>query len=458
MMIDMIILSFFREKFVLISNVIIIVSFGWICGQNIEIKSLNPNIVTDTLFSILESDENLSTEFQLKFYSIESNQSTYKRVHIEQSLDSIIFSGLDNFRPSFSKRLKTPFQNTNVGEGFSKIGKTIFHRYYFLNGLPQIKYGLFDQEKLGAIIHFRPDFQSNFSGLFGVSQNKEDWDITGEINFHLENLMQTAGMIDLKWKRVDSLSQLIKFQIVEPHPLGIDFGIDFQYHHELIGGYYTFIEKKSLLNIYLPWEAQSKIGIISGVTTPTLNGELNGYNKIAFKAFSFSLLRDSRNERLLPNRGQFFCVDMDLGLQDKSTFLKSKFDYQYYHSLKSKVHVFFQLRLNNIHDFEKPVPKSRYMFYGGTSTLRGYKEQSFASPNFQIATLEFGFQPVREFEGKVFLDGVLDETVEGEPLKYGYGFGITQINKNTLIQIEYALSKEGGINDGKLHIKWVSRL
>ncbi|MBT6412726.1 MAG: hypothetical protein HOK12_00015, partial [Candidatus Marinimicrobia bacterium] len=111
-----------------ISNVIIIVSFGWICGQNIEIKSLNPNIVTDTLFSILESDENLSTEFQLKFYSIESNQSMYKRVHVEQSLDSIIFSGLDNFRPSFSKRLKTPFQNTNVGEGFSKIGKTIFHR------------------------------------------------------------------------------------------------------------------------------------------------------------------------------------------------------------------------------------------------------------------------------------------------------------------------------------------
>ena len=40
---------------------------------------------------------------------------------------------------------------------------------------------------------------------------------------------------------------------------------------------------------------------------------------------------------------------------------------------------------------------------------------------------------------------------------FGYGIGISQLNKDSIINIEYGLSGFS-IDSGKLHLKWVSRL
>ena len=437
---------------------IFIICIGWAQGQDIHFQTLNQNSINDSLFVLLKKENDLSIEYHLKSFSIKPSQSIYGMTNGQKVADSLIILGLENIHPLTANRLWYPFRDSPIGDEFSTIGNSISNRYYFLNQSPQIQYGLINPEKLGIVIQYQPNFQSHFSGLFGMSQNNESWDVTGEMDFHLENLIRTAGIIDLKWKRVDSLSQLIKFKIMEPHPFGWDIGTDFSYHHELIGGQYTFLEKRALLQVYMPWAFQWNVGITSGTTRPTEKGVKNGYKKIGFKAFALSLSRDSRNKRLLPNSGQYFYAAMDLGLQSESGFMKRSLEYQYYHQLNSKLHGEIKFVEKGIYDFKTLVPKSRYFFYGGASSLRGYKEQIFSSPHFQIATLELGFQPSSKIEGTLFLDIASETYFKSTPFKIGYGIGLTQINDNTVIQVQYALSNNGNFKGGKLHIKWVSRL
>ena len=51
---------------------------------------------------------------------------------------------------------------------------------------------------------------------------------------------------------------------------------------------------------------------------------------------------------------------------------------------------------------------------------------------------------------------VLKSIIENK--KIGYGFGLTQLNEKSLINVQYALAFGQGLSNGKLHIKWISRL
>ena len=113
---------------------------------------------------------------------------------------------------------------------------------------------------------------------------------------------------------------------------------------------------------------------------------------------------------------------------------------------------------HGIHGFDSDIPKSRYVLFGGNSTLRGFREQSFAATQFQIATFEAAFQPGQGFQTNLFLDVGSKRLVIIENKEIGYGFGLTQLNEKSLIKVQYALAFCQGLSNGKLHIKWISRL
>ena len=92
------------------------------------------------------------------------------------------------------------------------------------------------------------------------------------------------------------------------------------------------IETKSMLQITVPMLNQINVGYSSGKTHPTEKGELNGYEKIRFRAFSFSSSKDTRNKRFLPTQGTKITSSIDAGLQSENGFLKSEANLQYLHS------------------------------------------------------------------------------------------------------------------------------
>ena len=89
--------------------------------------------------------------------------------------------------------------------------------------------------------------------------------------------------------------------------------------------------------------------------------------------------------------------------------------------------------------------------------MRGYREQEFSAPQFQVASLEMGYQAKGSVQTKLFIDMGSDRLNILATNWIGYGIGLSQVNEHSIIRVEYALSNHS-ISTGKLHIKWISRL
>ena len=89
--------------------------------------------------------------------------------------------------------------------------------------------------------------------------------------------------------------------------------------------------------------------------------------------------------------------------------------------------------------------------------MRGYDEQYFRTTQFQIPSFELGYDTNRLMQLKCFMDIGSDRLNIFEKNWIGYGIGISQINEDFIINFEYGLSSNS-FENGKLHLKWVTRL
>ena len=455
------ILSHFRERFVRIFSNLIYLAFGILIGQDpmIKIPSIESSVILDSLYNKKEYDSNIALVYNLKRFQLNPDYSIYSIVENRKYIDSLVIDGVINIQNPIMDRIIAPLKSNPINNGFENIKKNWVQRYYFFRQEPLIELGLINESHLGAILQFSPEFESYFSGIFGLSQQGKNWYLNGEIDLHFENLIQTAGILDLYWKRTDSLSQSIQFEILEPHPFGWELGTHIRYHHEIMSGLYTIIKTESMLRLYSPWVGHLNLGFISGRTHPTKIGQISGFEKVWFKALSISKNTDTRNQRYLPTKGKKINISIDAGLQKKTEYIETEFDIQQYFEIWKKFNVMLRLQGKGLHDFKVIIPKSRYMIYGGSGTLRGFKEQNFSAPQFQVGTIELNYKPVNMIQTGIFIDCGTDKlNLFNNNNNVGYGLGFTQVSNKTIIKIQYAMAKGQNFSDGKLHINWISRI
>lgn len=449
-----------REKFVRTFNLLWLVSISLLIGKENQFKihSLLKDDVQDSLVAVIQQDPNPSIELNLESFSIQPDWAHYIKLDHQKKIDTLIVMATEEIKQPILNQIGSPLENTSIGQPFSKVSQTIHQRYYFLNREPIVDIGLVRADFLGAIIRLDPEFESHFSGIFGMGKRGQSWAVTGQIDLHLENLFQTAGFYELYWQRVDSLSQVIRFKVDEPHPFGWEVGGQWNYHHEVIKGLYSVIENQTLLQMYLPGLHLVNLGYSAGKTIPTGAGEKNGYETIGFKAFSFSSRRDSRNDRFFPNKGMMLFGSVDIGLQEGTGFMEGELELNYFHPIRHNFHGYLKYIGKGIRDFNHKVPKSRYYLFGGTSTLRGYTEQQFSATQYHISSLEIAYQPNSAFQVDLFIDYGLTSIGNYMDGHTGVGFGLSQKTDQSIVKVQYALPYGNALTQGKLHFKWISRL
>ncbi len=459
-MTDIRILSLFRERFVRIFNFILFISISLLLGQGerIKIHSISNDDVMDSLLTIIQQDSNPSLEFILESFSTQPKSAHYTKINRKKKIDTLIVISSEKINQSVLDQISNPLKLATIGFSLNKVRESIQDRYYFLNRELSVDIGIVRDEILGAIIKIDPEFESHFSGIIGMGKRGESWDVTGQIDLHLENLFETAGMYELYWQRVDSLSQVIRFKVYEPHPFGWDLGVHWNYHHEVIKGLYSIIENETMLQMFIPGLHLMNLGYSTGKTIPTGKGEENGYDKVGFKAFKLSSFRDSRNNRFFPNDGMMLFGSVDIGLQNGNGFIESEFEFNYFNPIQNNVHGYIKFIGKGITNLNNKVPKSRYYLYGGSSTMRGYLEQQFLSTQYFISTLELAYQPDTKIQFNLFSDYGISSFNTVKDGYFGYGFGMAQKSDQSIIKVQYALPYGQTLNQGKLHIKWISRL
>lgn len=446
-----------KERFVHIFRYVIsLLTFLIAQNKDIKISSLDSVEIKYHLDSLLKNQKSYSLEFHLNSYNDKKNSSYYKIIDKGKIADSLIFVSSSELHDRVVNQILQPFKKLFIGNQFSLAGENIKSKYYFFNNIPHFQYRLYNDQNLAALIFLEPDFQSFISGAFGISRINKQLDIFGELDLDIENFTKNAEQLKIFWQKNKSISQKMLFKYFYPHILGSNMGILVQIEFDSYNAFFTKSERKILINSFSPIFNNYRVGYTKGKIKSTNSGNEYGYDDAEYSAISISSYLDNRNNRLLPVSGKFYNLTIDGGLDKKNIFIKTNFEHQLFLNVLGNTYGKIKTVFQGISYLKNNVPKSRYLRVGGSSSLRGFDENSFSFPQFNIFTFELINKQIRPMQIKTFIDFGSDKLLNTKNYLYGYGFGFKQVNDKTVLSIDYSLSSYKW-QDGKIHLKWSTR-
>ena len=425
--------------------------------KEIKISTLDSTKIKNFLDSLIENSSSYSLQYHLMSFNKDKNESYYRIIDEGKLADSLILVSNNHLDDQISRQILQPFKNLNIGNQFSLTGENIFLKYYFVNDLPHFQFRVFGKKNLAALIFLTTDFNSFLTGSFGMSRINGQVDIFGEIDLSIENLTKNAEQFEIFWKKDGQKSQKIKLRSFYPHFLGSNLGFLIQYYFENYNSLFTNSERRIMLNTFLPLLNKTRIGYLSGNFFSTNFGKEFGYRDGKYLAVSFNSQLDTRNQRLLPSKGKFLNLIIDGGIERKSIYFNTNFEYQQYFNVIQNTYAKFQTNIYDITYLNGNVPKSRYFKLGGSSSLRGFDENSLLFPRFHVFTIELINQQKSAMQMKAFIDIGSNKFISSKEYLYGYGFGLRQVNDKTIISVDYSLGSHKW-QEGKIHLKWSARL
>jgi len=430
----------------------------------IDGKTVNDSIAPEEIEGFLSENITASNDYG-KYFLLNSISSTGNTINyiVENSdveVDTLIFRypEIPLLKDNVEFQIFKNLINVKPGMDFEKQLLNVRKFYSFLPSEINFDYVKTPGEILGALIYLDPEFINYFSGIAGGSRSESNsWELTGEINIHLENLWQTAGLLNLEWKRPDSLSQWISFIINEPHPFGWAAGFGLEFEQELWHGEY--VRTSSSLNTILStgFLGRTSIGYRITKVNPTLTGIDNGipYNVSKYLVFSSEL--DVRDDQWIPSEGYYWKFETALGSQKgdiDSEIGTIELESSFVRSFSKRF--IGQLRLIGEGRWvsKGEINKGNLVHYGGSGSIRGYLEDQFTVPWYGIANVEIHMNAGAG--SRIFL---FKDIAGQEPIglwRQSYGIGYIQKTDKFIIRLAYGLGKDDIIKNGKIHVQFLT--
>ena len=332
------------------------------------------------------------------------------------------------------------------------------NKYYFISRKPDINVGRYLDNRIGMVIDLEPEFNSHFSGLFGATRNTNNkWNLNGELDMRLENIWNIMESFSFFWKKLDSTSQSINLGLNSPHIFDNGLGVSTFYNYELVNGFYTETDTRISFEITNMSFGSFFLGYNAGRINTTSLGENYNYEKSSFKGLSITFNHHSLNRRLLPNKGTAFNLETHLGkdtYQDQ-LYMNNSMTLSHILPLNNKINFCYKSLNEEIRSLNGVINPARGIRYGGINSLRGYTDNQFRSSAVSIQTIELHFQKNPFLRTLLFFD--IGMAPDKTP-KTGIGIGVFKLTDRALIELQYAIPEKSSYSDGKLHVKWTSRL
>ena len=299
--------------------------------------------------------------------------------------------------------------------------------------------------------------------------NKSGGDITGLLNLSLKNIFGTARKFDVHWQKPDDFSEEFNLRYTEPwildYPAAVTVGLDRTVRDS------SFIKWNTYLNTRI--RILENLVAIAGIS----------------RKLSFPDSASSRNNRLLRNE----VINLELGLEyDTRDYpinprsglyysnsyaygFKNNYGPSYFfiedsvakketlQTLQLHVGWYYNLWSNQVLSVElngKQVKGDRLQltdlfWFGGSQSLRGYRENQFWGKVVAWANLEYRFILNRNSRLFIFSDWgfyqALDNSVKDNQVLPGYGLGIRFETPLGIMGVDYGLGKGDSFRDGKIH-------
>ena len=433
-----------------------------VCSDTIRFDQPDSVYINNALDSIIQNGQMLNIEYALQSYGKGFKNIIYKRRYVDKIIDTVVVAPVKNILPKFLNRIVYRLPKSaidhNLIEEMEKKKSLIMNKYYFISRKPDINIGRYLDNRLGMVIDLEPEFNSHFSGLFGATRSTNNkWNLNGELDIRLENIWNTMESFSFFWKKLDSTSQSINLGLNSPHIFDNGLGISTLYNYELVNGFYTETQTRISFEIANMSFGSFFLGYNAGRINTTSLGKNYNYEKSSFKGLLITFNHHSLNRRLLPDKGTAFNVETHLGkdtYQDQ-LYMKNSMTLSHILPLNNKINFCFKSLNEEIRALNGVINPARGIRYGGINSLRGYTDNQFRSNAVSIQTIELHFQKNPFLRTLLFFDigMALDKTP-----KTGIGIGVFKLTDKALIELQYAISEKTSYSDGKLHVKWTSRL
>lgn len=415
------------------------------------------------------------------FFFDSTNEDNLVDLYIEfsknqiSSIDTIIISGNTKTKDRVIKRNL----RLRKGESYSqeKIDKVPIklNRLHFFEPVEIPAYYFNSKDKGVLQVTVEEKGTNSFDGIIGYIPPADDNDngyLTGLANINLRNLFGTGRAVAFRWNKIDKYSQEIELKYLEPWVLGLPINIDlllFQRQQDS-----SFVQRFINGNIdFLATESMSAALIFSQDYTIPTESDSRGftvYNSTIFTS-GVNLKIDTRDDLFVPTSGIFFLNTYKYRskkingpaeyvpdtLNTSPNQYSIELDFVIHYKLLSRHIPTVGLHLREMRGDNVEI-SDMYRF-GGTTTLRGYRENQFIGNRLLWANVEYRYLLGRRSYAFIFTDvgyylrGELPtiNLPEVSAVKVGYGIGITFETALGLLGVSYALGEGDSFNKGKIH-------
>ncbi len=329
-------------------------------------------------------------------------------------------------------------------------------------------------------MNFEESPSTTFDGIVGyvppsVNDPSQDGFFTGLVNVSLKNLFTTGRKLHIYWQKPDRLSEEFQINYREPFLLGFPFHFGGALNRLIRDT--TYIEWKYALEAEIP-------------LNENLTGLARFYNRQVFPdSLASAISRLPQTKAVHTELGLQWDTRDDFYNPRKGLFLSTLFDYgsqrnvgpQYLveeDSLKSKIKVtkltgnlgiffplwrkqvlslYFQIVLIGYQGQEVKIPDM--FWFGGATTVRGYRENQFFAD--RVGWINSEYRILLGPQSRFFIFGdfaYYSRKLPQYKREYlaGYGLGIRFPGPLGILQVDYGLAKGLVFREGKIHFRLIN--
>ena len=417
--------------------------------------------ITPFLESVLVSEHGWGDYYKLsQFKKRNSTETAYDHFHENIRIDSILIFPQEIIRNNMLVNFFSPLKKAQSMKEIHSSLNMIKQSYHFINPETGVLIASYSEKKLLAFVSPELHFKNNIRGFLGVANEGDKRTMTGELQFHFENLWHTAGIMDIQLKRWKAESEKLYLSVQEPLLFHFPFGVKLEYRYEVNEGLYV--------------KTQSSLGVLSrgygignweftGLNTnvePTESGMEKGLHFLKEHSLRVTHSIDLRKRKWQPKQGLNAHTMISVG---KLSVMNESHTTGELNSLTEIVHLVVpntgiknKIKFKGKWNSRDSLEWSQMIRYGGLENLRGYREDQFFGDWVLLPSIEFFRYVTDETTISIFSEGAIQKKYH--PYPWNYGISLEQQYSNNHISISFAWGRKDSFSQGKVHIKYVNIL
>jgi outer membrane protein insertion porin family len=285
--------------------------------------------------------------------------------------------------------------------------------------------------------------------------------VVGLVDLRLGNILGTARRAAFHFERSAQDVRDLSFRYREPWLLGSPISLEVGAAQALRDTLYSRTDLDVAISVPIGWRATASL--IGERRTSSFDETAGGVSIDELSTGgSIALDLDRRDDRMDPGRG--FAGNLRVGLRKTETNVtrtRLEGDLEGILPVRGRWRISEALAYRGVWANAGDVPLSDQYYFGGTTSLRGYREEQFHGERVWWARTELRYRLARRSRAYLFGDVGGYEFVERDPTGFpsmaddvlaGGGIGMAVATRGSgMLRVEIALGRGDDFSDAKVH-------